>query len=98
MNSIVAAMGPKIVVTAPDGLQLWIDPTQGEGDTSLWPKGATVSLQFGDMPEDQMKTDSTAEFMAREAGLILSLPVAGIPVWAWLLGAGAGAWLLCRRR
>lgn len=67
--SAVDAFKPHIVITAPDGEQLWVPvsiPTGGgsSSETSLWPNGFKLSLVLQDMPQSETVTDSAASFLA----------------------------------
>ena len=79
---------PKLVITAPDGSQLWVNvsPDQFTGP-GLWPQGYTAQLQFGEVPTAANVTASTGGFLFRQAPtLLLRSGPLGIAWGLWLLG------------
>ena len=88
---MVAAFKPKIVLTAPDGQQLWIDPVSAPGDDagpSLWPAGFKVSLKFGEIPTtDPAVTPSAPAFLANQSATLAAAPGPGCIPWGyWVAG------------
>ena len=70
---------PKVVLTAPDGSQLWIDPLASQqagetGGTSLWPQGFKVTLAAGATPTAPNVTDSPAKFISGQGLALLQAP------------------------
>lgn len=94
----LAYFKPKVVITAPDGTKLWIDPmaavstAPGSGGPSLWPAGLSVSIQTGDAPpESNTDTTSVPTFAGRQAWTLANAPgPLGVPYIAWM-AAGAFA-------
>ena len=86
-----AGLKPKLVVTAPDGSQLWVDvaPTPGAGG-SLWPEGYGADLRFGDVPAGDKVTASVGGFLAQQAPTLLQRPGPLSLAWGlWLIGLTA---------
>lgn len=92
---VFATFKPKIVLTAPDGSQLWIDAavagSGAGGGAPLWPQGFDASLKFGDIPIGDAKvTDSPSAFLVANAGTLARAPgPAGVPWGVWLLALAA---------
>ncbi len=93
MPALLVALKPKIILTAPDGKALWIDPlasdpTGGTPGPSLWPAGFTPTLTLGDIPtNDPNVTASPSAFFASEAPALLAAPgPLGVAWGLWLLG------------
>lgn len=88
------SLAPKIVVIAPDGRQLWIDPAAvastppSNGPLSRF----AVTTQLGDVPQnDPNVTSDPTVFATWEIGALLLTPgPLGLPyvLWAALLGYG----------
>lgn len=99
--STIASLQPKVVLTAPDGNQLWIDPVPaGDGDgASLWPAGFKLSLKFGPTPAaDPAVTDSPPAFLASQTPPILALPgPLGVPIGLYALAAFIGGLYLIKK-
>lgn len=88
----IAYLKPKVVITAPDGTKLWIDPlaavstAPGTGGPSLWPSGLSASIATGDAPpESATDTSSVPAFAGRQAVVILNAPgPLGVSYAVWL--------------
>lgn len=88
MNELFNSLKPKIVLLAPDGQQLWIDPTVSGGTVSagpsLWPNGFVPMLQFGDTPQTSNVTTSPATFLGSQSWTLLRAPgPLGVPWGLW---------------
>lgn len=90
----IAYLKPKVVITAPNGQKLWIDPladvstSPGQGGPSLWPSGLSVSMTTGDTPpESDTDTSSVPNFAGKQAVVLVEAPgPLGLPYSAWLVG------------
>ena len=86
---IIRSLQPKIVLNAPDGSQLWIDPTTSADASgpSLWPAGFKPQLLFGPTPSPTVNpkaTDSPSTFFAGQSWTLLSAPgPLGVPWGLW---------------
>lgn len=82
---------PQIVVTAPDGTQLWVDSISAlkpDGSPSLWPAGFTVSVAT-DAPPSNAQFDPIAFFTAQIPTLLATPGPLGVEWGIWLLLLGA---------
>jgi hypothetical protein len=88
MSGLLDALsGTKVVITAPDGRQLWIDPfAPSTGPAPSLPKDFSLSFEAGDIPTgDPNVTDSIAWFGLREgAGIVWNSAPLGLPFPLWL--------------
>jgi hypothetical protein len=90
----IAYLKPKIVVKAPNGQNLWIDPlasistAPGTGGPSLWPSGLSMTMATGDAPpESATDTSSVPLFAGKQAWVLANAPgPLGVPYSAWLVG------------
>lgn len=83
---------PNLVITAPDGSSLWIDPVSAlrdDGSPSLWPAGYSVRLAQGPLPVTGT-IDPEAFLMAQLPTLLRSGGPLGVEWGIWLLLLGAG--------
>jgi hypothetical protein len=84
----VGALQPQVVLTAPDGSQLWVDATPRAGPPSpLWPQGFTASVRFG-APPAGVSTSPGRFFLAQGPTLLRAPGPFGVPWWGWLAGLG----------
>ena len=96
----IAGLQPKIIVTAPDGKQLWYDPglTDSGGDTPSVLAGFKVTLGFGAAPDHADVTESVASFASSEALRLSLLPgPLGIPWLGWIVGSVVATAILIRK-
>lgn len=90
-SKYIAAIKPKIVLTAPNGQKLYIDATPAPGndsapDATLWPKGFSVGLKSGDTPVADNITESPTKFFVQQSPVILSAPgPVGISWGIWIV-------------
>jgi len=85
MTFLEQTLKPKVVIMAPDGQSLWIDPlAQSEAPSLL--QGFGVTARMGDVPtDDPTVTTSPLQFALRE-GLTFALSAGplGLPWFVWL--------------
>lgn len=88
---LLRGIKPHVILTAPNGQELWIDVTPpqvaGQSDTapSLWPNGFKTSLGTGEPPALPNVTTSAPQYFAQQAPTLLSAP--------GFLGVAWGVWL-----
>lgn len=83
---------PKVVITADDGTQLWIDPLKSDGSPSYFSK-YQVTAQFGDPPANNPQVMTCVPCFVVKEGFkwMISPGWLGIPWILWIAGGVYGA-------